>query len=224
MNKTTQIIKLPKFSKELAEETGIHIGDGSMNLYRSGNKNHWGYVYSSHLVDDKEYRDYVKNLMKLLYNLYPYEKTKNNCTCLVYTKKDLILFKQKVGLPMGKKTEIIIPDWIMKDSIYAKNCVRGIVDTDGCIRFRKPFKGTKRSYPNIKICNVSEPLIKQLEQIFKDFGLKPSIYHEIRDVGNTLHVLNLNGLDNLNKYLTNFGFSNNKHIKKYLFWKENGYY
>lgn len=224
MNKTNQIITLPEFSKELAEETGIHIGDGSMNLYRSGNKNHWGYVYSSHLVDDAEYRNYVKALMKSLYNLLPSEIKKNNSACLVYTKKDLVLFKQKLGLPMGKKKEIVIPDWIMKNNLYIRNCVRGIVDTDGCIRFRKPFRGTKRDYPNIKVCNISGPLIKQLEQIFKDFGLKPSISQEIRGVGYKIHVLNLNGKDNLNKYLNLFGFSNNKHIKKYLFWKNNGFY
>ena len=215
-----------EFSEELAEETGIHIGDGGMNVYKYKKKNHWEYVHSSHLVDDREYRQYVKILMKKLYNLEPYEKIQRKCAVLVYTRKDLVLFKKNIGLPMGKKENIRIPDWILKNEKFKISCVRGIVDTDGCIRFRKPFKGKIHNYPHIKVTIKSEILIKQLNEIFIDFGLKPSINKEkIRySRPNVLYTVNLNGVKNVNRYVELIGFSNNKHLDKYLFWKEHGFY
>jgi hypothetical protein len=223
-----QLLKIPKqLSEELAEEVGIHIGDGSMNLYVSKGKRHWGYIFSSHLKDDKEYRKYVKTLMKKLYNITPYERSRENGSMIGYYRKELVLFKKILGLPMGKKDNIKIPQWVMKNESFCKSCVRGIMDTDGCITFRKPFKKNKRSYPTLKITNKSKLLIEQLNEIFLQFGLKPSIYKEKGKRRNKIHIrynVNLNGVKNLDKYLKLFGFSNLKHIKKYDVWKYLGYY
>lgn len=225
VHENNQITIPSEFSNELAEETGIHIGDGSMNLYKSKGKNHWVYTHSGHLIDDKLYRDYVKHLMKKLYNIYPSESSRNNCVLLKYTKKELILFKHGIGLPMSKKINITIPKWIYSRSSYLINCVRGIVDTDGGIRFRKPFGSNLYKYPEIKISNTSEPLINQIHRIFIKFGLKPSIHMD--KIGNRrpniLYNVNLNGVKNLEKYIKIFGFSNDKHYAKYLHWKKFGY-
>lgn len=72
--KKNQLLILPtSYSNKLAEETGIHIGDGSMNLYK-GNR-YGDYSYSGHAVDDKEFGKYFIELMKRLYNLWPsYER------------------------------------------------------------------------------------------------------------------------------------------------------
>ncbi len=59
-------IKLPKImDKSLAEETGIHIGDGSMGKYK------YSFLYSlaGHPIDDKEYYEgFVTPLMKKVYD------------------------------------------------------------------------------------------------------------------------------------------------------------
>lgn len=220
-----QLILPTQLSEALAEETGIHIGDGSMSLSRSGGKNHWEYVHSTHLLDDKEHSLYVKKLMKKLYNLEPYEKIQKTCMMLVYTRRDLVLFKKKLGLPMGKKNDIRIPNWILNNECFMKTCVRGIVDTDGCLRFRKPFKGKLQTYPELKVTNKSKILIEQLKDIFNVFGLTSSIYKEkiSERKPNPIYNLNLCGVKNLNKYVVQIGFSNNKHLNKYLFWKKHGY-
>lgn len=47
---------IPKqINKELAEETGLHIGDGSMNFYKQKEKLRGTYLLRGHLVDDKEH-------------------------------------------------------------------------------------------------------------------------------------------------------------------------
>jgi len=88
MKKIQRLILPLDYSEELAEETGIHIGDGSMNIYRKNNAN--SYTYSGHAIDDLEFSKYVKNLMKKLYNLYPsYERVQKNTIMISYTRKKL---------------------------------------------------------------------------------------------------------------------------------------
>tara|TARA_Y100000310_G_C20701809_1_gene830651 strand:- start:5198 stop:5929 length:732 start_codon:yes stop_codon:yes gene_type:complete len=224
--KNKQITIPQNFSEKLAEETGIHIGDGSMNKYIHKQTTRWVYTFSSHKNDDKKYIDYVLKLMEDLYAKSPYIYTKNNCINLIYCSKEIVVFKKNLGLPMGKKINIIIPKWIFKEKEFIKKCVRGIVDTDGSLRFRKPFKSKIHSYPSLKVSNNSEPLIQQINNIFLDFGLTPSINIEGIKIRrpNKLYNVNLNGVKNLEKYIKIFGFSNYKHFKKYLFWKKNGYY
>ena len=225
MIKNKQKLILPvEFSADLAEETGIHIGDGSMNLYKSSGKNHWGYVHSTHLVDDKEHSKYVKRLMKKLYNIEPYERVYKNCKMLTYTRKNLILFKKKIGMPMGKKDSVKIPEWILENPAFSKRCVRGIFDTDGCIRF---FIRKKRaSYPEIKITNRSEKLIHQISGILRNNDMRANIYMEKggkpRKPNPIWHV-SIKGRTEVPKFFDIIGSSNSKHLQKYKDWlKENG--
>ena len=228
MVKNKQKLTLPaNYSEDLAEETGIHIGDGSLGFYHSVGKNNWCYMHSTHAQDDKEHSDYVKNLMKRLYNLDPYVKIKGKCIMLVYTRKELVLFKKDLGLPIGKKSNIKIPDWILENKEFTKKCVRGIVDSDGCFRFRKPFRSNIHSYPEIKVTNKSKILVHQLKDIFSDFGIKCSLNLERKKYQNgfsDIYVIHLNGIKNTGLYVSLFGSSNTKHLKKYYFWKKHGYY
>ena len=198
-----------------------------MNFYKSANKNHWGYVFSTHAIDDLEHSLYVKMLMKKLYNIDPYERLQGRCASLVYTRKDLVLFKKKLGLPMGRKNNIGIPKWILCNEKYLKNCIRGIVDTDGCFRFRKPYKGKLHSYPEIKISNSSIFLINQIKESLIEFGFTPSTNREKKENKNStsfVYSLNLNGVKNVEKYVKIIGTSNPKHLNKYLFWKKYGFW
>ena len=62
--KKIQDLILPKsYSKELAEETGIHIGDGSMYLYK---EKYGVYCFSGHEQEDIEFSIYFIHLMKKL--------------------------------------------------------------------------------------------------------------------------------------------------------------
>ena len=62
-------IKIPQKSILLAEECGIHFGDGYMKIRDDGWGIHYEYAISEHSQDDKHYIEYVKKLMKELYNL-----------------------------------------------------------------------------------------------------------------------------------------------------------
>ncbi|MAG61089.1 hypothetical protein CL619_04840 [archaeon] len=225
MVKNKGTLSLPKkYSIQLAEETGIHIGDGSLGCYKSVGKVQWLYGIHLHAIEDKKYSEFVKRLVFKLYNLSPYEKIQGKCVSLIYTRKELVKFKQSLGLPLGKKRNIVIPSWVFSKHSFLKSCVRGIVDTDGGIRFRKPFRSNIHKYPEIKISTISEELAIQLHDVFIDFGLSPNIGFEFKSENSKVYYVNLNGVSNVEKYISIFGFSNPKHQNKYSFWKRYGYY
>ena len=216
---------LPKnYSVELAEETGIHIGDGGMGLCKSKNKNHWYYVYAFHSEDDKEYSEYVKNLINKLYNLYPYERRQGNCGSFVYTRKNLVLFKKELDLPMGKKENIKIPLWILSNKKFELACVRGIFDTDGSITIQKKYKKFPY-YPHVKITSKSYELVSQIKGIFSEFGIKSSISRSKRITArnpNIIFNVDIYGSREVGRFFQLFGSSNPKHAEKYENWKKNG--
>ena len=179
LKKEIQELILPSnYSVDLAEETGIHIGDGCMNIYSSNNGG--VYTYSGHAIDDFDFSVYVKHLIKKLYNLYPsYERVQKNTILLAYTRNDLIKFKCKLGLPLGPKKDVKIPKWIILRRDYKIACVRGIFATDGCLIFQKKHKNINY-YQKLSISSKSEILINQINTIFNELGIKSSVSYDGR--------------------------------------------
>lgn len=223
-NYTTKPIKIPIFCEDLAEETGIHIGDGCMHILKRGNS--YSYEIASHLVDDKDYTKYMIKLMKRLYNIVPSFNVKRNSKALSlkYFSKSLLEFKNNLGLPLGPKKNIKIPNWIFSDDKYIKACTRGIVDTDGTITFSKKYRNL-HYYPLITITSISKTLIDQLVFVFSQFEINVSCFDDNRKDKdwNCCWKVQISGVDNLIKYLKNFGFSNQKHITKLKIWEKYGF-
>jgi intein/homing endonuclease len=220
--KVKQELILPvNFDEKLAEETGIHIGDGCMNIYQ--NYNHNVYVYSGHALDDLAFSNYVKNLMKDLYNLYPsYERIQKNTIMLSYTRKELVKFKQKLGLNLGHKDKIEIPAWIMKNKYFKRACLKGIFATDGSLLFQKKYKNFAY-YPRLRIDSKSEKLIKQIKTILDEVNINSSISCDKRITvrhPSIIWGIYIYGTDNLEKFVMLIGFSNQKHLVKYEMWKK----
>jgi len=129
-------IKIPmSMSSELAEETGIHIGDGHLFI-RKDKKGYLNYGYSitGDLANELSYhKDYVAKLMKKLYNINAsfLERRNKNSMESKYFSKAIVEFKNKIlRLPKGSKKDISIPLQILTNNQYAKKCVVGIIDTD----------------------------------------------------------------------------------------------
>lgn len=211
-----------EFSIDLAEETGIHIGDGSMNRYFSGKKTHWEYTYCCNAKEEKEYLDYVETLLKKLYSLNPKResKKKDNTSLLRYFRKEIVIFKNSIGLPLGRKDGITIPVWVLLDDKFKIACVRGIFDTDGSIIL---IKRKKSLYPRIKISSKSKKLIIQLNDILIENNIRSIITVDRRITKkhpNPIWHVEANGISNFKKYAKTFGFSNSKHLNKYKIWKK----
>jgi hypothetical protein len=206
-------VKLPSaMSKELAEETGIHIGDGSMNFY----KNSGLYSLRGHKTDDeKYYRYHIKSLFKKLYDADIKLRTWPDVFGFQLCSNELVKFKHEfLGLPLGPKGEITIPKVIMKNDEFAKACLRGIFDTDGNIYFEKKKNGP---YPRIHLCTTSRKLGAQLEELIRRFGFTSISVWEIKPNERWMPTIRIcvRGNENFRKWFKTIGTSNPKNMAKF---------
>ncbi|EKE10593.1 MAG: hypothetical protein ACD_15C00237G0009 [uncultured bacterium] len=197
--------KKPKFSKKLAEFVGIMLGDGGMTSYQA--------KITLHCKDDLEYSCFVEKLITKLFNLKPSKKFRNDCNALniVMSRVELVKFLiEKVGLSIGNKVkhQVDIPDWIKNSEEFAIACVRGLIDTDGCIYDHAYMsKGKLYNYKKLQFTNMSKPLAHSVYKILNDNGLRAGLYFE-RDV----RVENKKDVD---RYFKIFKTHNTKHLNRY---------
>lgn len=194
---------------QLAEETGIHIGDG--NLYASKNKypyQNFAYSIAGDLTNDYLYHhDYIQRLMKKLYNLDSHflERESKNCLESRYKSKVLFEFKSKIlKLPIGTKKEITIPSAILGNSDFEKRCIAGIIDTDFSITSNIAISG--------KMNNLF--VTREMSKILKINNISHS-YKEYSDYAR-FYIPK----DNTQIIVNEWGLNNPKHVSKFRLFEE----
>jgi hypothetical protein len=200
----------PQETKELAELFGIILGDGHIEKTMNGNKIR---VYSVDIAgdsrDDKIYlENCVSNLFSKLFNekgKIRFSKNSNGMHITVYGKK-IVEFVNKKGIMPGNKknNEQKIPDWILNNKEYLKSCLRGLIDADGCIYYI-----SKKTNRNLRISFTSyiPKLMGDVRNSFMSLGFHPSKILREKEIY-------LSSKDDVNKFLKEIGFSNNKHLKR----------
>lgn len=207
-------IILPKrITPDLAEEIGLHIGDGSMNIY----SNKGLFQLRGHIKDDKEhYQTRIKELYKKLYNLdVSIREMKSTGVIGFQIWSDAIVnFKNKIlGLPLGKKSNIEIPKIINNKELFY-SFIRGLFDTDGCLYIENK---NGKPYPRIEIGTTSRPLCTQIISFLKKYGINAWYYEYKRKEANwnNLYTIALTGFSSLNKWFKEISPNNPKHIRKF---------
>ncbi|MFQ6020745.1 MAG: hypothetical protein ACE5J4_01845 [Candidatus Aenigmatarchaeota archaeon] len=220
-------LKFPKkMNEKLAEDIGIHIGDGSMYITGSS-KQSYEIKCSGHPEDDKEH--YLNTIIPLKEELFNIKikpklfKPKKTDFGFVICSKALFYFYNKViGIPAGNKTKICkIPDIIMKSEDKIKIAfLRGLADTDFSLTFKsKSKKHNLHTYPLIFAGFASNNLINDLKDVLSDLNFTfcyCSYFGRRYDKLYLKYVINLNGVENLEKWMKLIGFNNQKHLTKYL--------
>ncbi|PIN89215.1 hypothetical protein COU61_03190 [Candidatus Pacearchaeota archaeon CG10_big_fil_rev_8_21_14_0_10_35_13] len=186
-------------TSELAEETGIHLGDGCMRNERN---------YYSVKCNKKE-EDYMIGfvilLYKRLYNLSLRLMRLPSVSGFESYSKGLSEFKHKVlGIPKGNKLgRLEVPEKILDSKnkkIYGA-FIRGLFDTDGGVSIIK----TKNNYSFVTITIKSEKLISQVKEMLKKLGIIAS--------GGKWEV-RVNGTVMLKKWLRDIGSNNPKNLRR----------
>lgn len=202
-------IKLPKsVTPELAEEVGIHLGDGFLP-----SKKYEFRVKGDKILEKEYYENFISVLYKKLYNvdlnLKEYEKSFG----FELYSKAISQFKIKcLGIKAGRKDDIEIPDALkINDKKILCALIRGFFDTDGCVYFKSQGK-LKKSYPVISACSKSKNLAFDFHYILKMLGFKVNLYETKKGY---FHLV-MNGYANFNKYSKIVGWNNPKHEKKVL--------
>lgn len=225
-------ITLPtSMNGHLAEDIGIHVGDGSMNIYKYTNRGNFWLRYTGNRIEEKDYYEYIQSLLKGIYNfsgtLIPSMKDKS--FNLVIRSKAIVLFKSKIlKLPLGTKNSIAVPEIIIKFPKFWKEFLIGLIDTDFSLTFKKRSR-EEHYYPVMHLGCNSKPLVEQVNEILKKFDINSDTqFNEERydkRTGKTYvtHSLYINGKKNFNKYAGVIGFNNPVHITKYEIWKTFGF-
>ena len=218
---TKRVLNLPyEMSESLAEDIGIMIGDGHIGLNKWKSTAEYSICISGNSISDKDYIiNYVKPLKFKLYNLdFSVLFVGENKTevRLKLCSKGLVEFYNKViGLPVNKKQNIGIPKCIFWKERYIASCLRGIMDTDFGLSFKK-----KEKYPVLQLKTSSRKLVEDCKKGFYKLGVKTNAYlnrteiHSITKRPFITNYLFINGRSNLIKCIEKIGFNNKRMINK----------
>lgn len=202
-------ISLPEMSVDLAEFVGIILGDGGITTYS---------VTVTLSSNEIKYISHVKNLFYKLFRIRVkvYFRKRAKAVDIVAQRKQLVDFCLELGLVKGNKIrqKIDIPDWIKKDESFARACVRGLIDTDGCFfTHRFVVNGKKYSYMKMAFTSASMSLVLSVVEILDNMGINIRISKNHKDV-------RIESIQSLRRYVKEVGSNNHKHLQKIKKWKK----
>jgi hypothetical protein len=194
---------------DLAYETGVHLGDGSLSKYR--------YVVSGNRRNETEYYvGVLAPLVEKLFNVRPAIAFENNSVYLRVYSKELVLFKHEVlGLPIGRKLGLHIPNSATRTPEGTSNIISGFYDTDGCVKIRHDASG---DYPRISLGQKQYDLVEQTKVYLLQFGITSTMYrNDYFDrrggILETRWFLDINGFKNFDLFRDLIG-TRNPYVKK----------
>lgn len=211
---------------EFAELLGAITGDGNLSVYKSKDRTDYKTTVSGHIKDDFEYLKYLKILFKASFNKEAKLKDKKRYLRLELSNKEVLYKIHKAGIPIGNKSGIVeIPKNIMKNKELIKSFLKGLADTEFSVMFKKAGR-KKHSYPRISVELKSRKLIMQISGILNSININHIVYEKSGRRNNLSYTnlcIDINGKENLYKWLKNIGFRNKKHLTKIEIWKKYGY-
>lgn len=200
----TRAVNFPEKSEELAEFVGIMMGDGGITERQV--------TVTLNSATDKDYLNFVKELMEKLFLVEPrVSKRKNElAVTLKISRTNLVSFCQSIGLLVGNKIKqnIDIPTWVKDNLEYVIPCIRGLMDTDGCIFLEThDIKGKKYCYPRLSLVSASPNLRFSVYKALKNLGFSPKIRNS--------RSVQIEKNEEIKKYFDKIGTSNLKHRNRY---------
>jgi len=202
-NKPLPVYK-PKLSRELAEFTGIMMGDGGMTK--------WQFYVTLHRRDDLEFSYYVAGLINRLFKIKPsiIHIKKDSVVRILVSRSGLVKYLNSIGLVTGNKIkqQFDIPGWVKRDDSYLRACIRGLVDTDGClIQHKYKVNGKLYTYKKLGFTTLSYPLQQTVLKTLNRWELKARVC--------TNNDIRIESVRNVEKYFKFIGSHNPKHLNKY---------
>jgi hypothetical protein len=223
-------IKFPNLNDaDLAYETGVHIGDGCMQIFPS--KHDYRVTFWGSVEEFDYYDEILRTILMKLYGLRNITVRKVTTERTIYLRvcsKQLVLFKRDIlGLPCGKKNQMkALPDFVKTSEKLLRECISGLFDTDSSLRFIR--KREKYDYPQISLKTSNENLARDVNKQLKNLAFNTAFHFENIFDSRTrkrypLWITDINGRKMLERWMKEIGFRNNIHTTKYRIWKECGF-
>lgn len=205
-----KIFVKPEKSTQLAESTGIILGDGGITDYQL--------KISLNKETEPEYIEFVTDLFKDIFKEKPqkyYYGNRAQKVCLLCLGGiELIHYLNDIGLNKGSKVlrQAEVPKWVKENKEYSIACLRGLADTDGCIYYHKHSSYGFR-YFNLgwTFTNHSKPLLEFAYITLLNNGFTPKI---------RTHSVYLYRESEVVKYFDIIGSHNQHHLRRLEYYKE----
>jgi hypothetical protein len=220
-----------KMTPEVAADTGVHIGDGHLFIRQNGIDTDYIYDVTGNAVDDQLYLlSHVVPIVERAYGLHNFGVHLDRGRTWMYVKfqgKNMALFKHDVlGLPNGRKINLSIPIAIVDEPRLMKCCTREILATDGMLGFYTASKNCPHKYPRIQINMTAGTVIQQLANfLVRRFSMRVSCRMNARPASlntRSRHVLQINRMEDIEKWRKEIGFSNPSHISRMMVFEQLG--
>ena len=197
---------IPKLSKDLAEAVGIILGDGGISNYQVK------VTLNSDLEGD--YAEYVSGLFNRVFGETPRKHqghTNKKDVNICVSGANFVKLLESIGLRRGNKVkhQVRVPGWIVDDQRLSVACLRGLMDTDGCVFLHNHVTHGVRCL-NMGMCfsSHSEPLLEFVHSTLARCQYTPKF--------NRTNVYLYRGGE-VNSYFSKIGSHNSHHLAR---WRE----
>ena len=162
---------------------------------------------------DTHYADYVTRLGQKLFSISSSQRPKrnNNAFYVRFSGVELVEALEAAGLKRGNKVrhQVDVPGWVWQQHAYRMACLRGLMDTDGCVfRHRYRVHGNVYAYTKLAFTNYSRPLLLSAKKLFEDAGLFPTLHRDG-------HRLYLHDTQQVKRYFEVIGTRNPRYQARY---------
>lgn len=196
--------------QDVAELVGILLGDGCISVYNKNGKIHRRVKISLNAEDEKEYAEYVANLMERVLGKRPrlfFRPNEKTLDLLLFRKAD-IEYLTGIGMMTSPKAyRAKMPDQLV-ESALSLYTLRGYFDTDGCIAI---VNNNGTVYPRLEMKVCQSPMLEQFVRILKRYGFKFGVYR----LDKKMYRIQMNGPAQLKRWAELVGFSNPKNLRRY---------
>ncbi len=211
-----------RLNKRTAELCGIILGDG--NLHKRCNR-----ITISGSSDDLLYFQsrVIPLFRKCFKSVNPRIvqcESRNACNLEIENITIFNFFIEKFGLRRGPKNNASIPKVIISNPLLIPHFLRGLFDTDGCLKFSKQARSYSY-YPRIRFAFVSSPLAHELNSLLQEVGFISNKHVKLNHGYKTtkdLVTYEISGKAALEKWMQIVSPANPVQIAKYLYWKKFG--
>jgi hypothetical protein len=220
---------------KIAEIVGLCFGDGSLTFHKSSRK-----LRFQLRGDASEDRSHYDNYIIPLFNKHIAQPLMGKDVCTVESKKshfsygfaiysDIVgNYLHQFGVPIGRKGELPIPEWIKCNDKYLASFIRGLLDTDGSVFCQKNYTAKDKSLHRqiwLKISTTSLKLAEDIQEGLRKLGIlsylrstKPNRKHW----KTSYHIEVVHG-KNVDIWFKIIGSNSPKHITKYQVWQKFGF-
>lgn len=208
-----------KLNKNFAVLYGIMLGDGCLSLVYEKKK--FVSITGNANDDVPFFETVIKPILKKLINKeisIKFRKNENTID-LNFINNNLFDYIHSHGFPIGKKgNQLFIPK-IFYDKKLVKYVLQGFFATDGSLVLTDN-NGTL--YPRVEVNGIAKGLIEEISLFLNSLNIKCNLYLAKRKnlsyTNQEQYRIQINGKDNLKKYVKFIGFVNPKQIEKLAYY------